>query len=71
MVASVEIILMRRAGRFAFRLVLDMRGIVRTVVVVCVLLTLGFAVYDILAFQPAYGPIPAPQATSVISPAAG
>jgi hypothetical protein len=46
-----------------------MRGFVRTVVFV--LLILGLAVYAIFAFQPPYGPIPPPQATSITSPAAG
>jgi hypothetical protein len=48
-----------------------MREFVRTVVFVGALLIVGFAVYAIVAFQPPYGPIPSPQATSIISPAAG
>ena len=41
-----------------------MRGFVRTVFLLCVVLILGLVVYAILAFQPPYGPIPLPQANS-------
>jgi mono/diheme cytochrome c family protein len=41
-----------------------MRGFVRSIFFLCVLLILGLAAYAILAFEPPLGPIPPPQASS-------